>query len=285
MKAQIQAGVEILVVLVNRRYMLSDDLESDSTISPHKAKVDQALKRHGRSIFNFWHFLHDYPMLGLAHPIGRTIFRELETAPKTAMGTSIWFRSNLNRKFLISRPPPERVGEQRYNSCGQSYWYLADDPKCAVAESTYRTRTKTAWVRRCHIERLENVLDLRPWDEQDESVDEKDERYSRFVMALVFSDLLTQLPEHYFNQASRNKNKVIWKPAYLMPRFIADVARHCGFAAVLYSSVRYRRQNLVVFNSVWKPKFIGASYKVSLKKMDLIVEGKFVFNQGVRGFH
>jgi hypothetical protein len=264
--------------------MLSDDLENDSTISPHEWKVDQALKRHGKSIFNFWHFLHDFPMLGLACPIGRKIIRELKTAPKTALGANSWFRANLNRKFLTSRPPPELVGDQRYNNSGQSYYYLADDPKCAVSEITCRTRTKTAWVRQFHIERLENILDLRPWNDHDENVDEKDDRYSLFVMALVFCDLLTQLPEHYFNQEGKNKKKVIWKPAYLLPRFVADAARHCGFSAVLYSSVRYRRQNLVVFNSDWNPKNVGAPYQLTLTKKDLMLDGTFVFNQGARSF-
>lgn len=265
-------------------FMLADDLENDSTISSHDWKVVQALKLHGRSIFDFWHFRHDFPMLGLAHPIGRKILRELKKSHKIALDQSHWFRANVERGFLSSRPPPELVGDQRYNNSGQSYYYLANDPKCAVAESTYSKETKTAWVQRFQVERLENVLDLRPWNDEDENVDEKDERYSLFVMALIFCDLLTQLPEHYFNQEDKNKEKIKWKPAYLMPRFLADAARHCGFSGLLYSSVRYRRQNLVVFNPDWNPKADGDSYELSLTEEDLMIDGRFVFNHGERSF-
>lgn len=261
-----------------------DDLDDDSTISSHDWKVDRALKRHGRPIFDFWRFLHDFPMLGSGHPVGRKILRELRQSPPVDLGKSHWFRANVERRFLTSRPPPEFVGDQRYNNCGQSYYYLANDPRCAVAESTYCKETKMAWVQRFQVERLENVLDLRPWNDEDENVDENDERYSLFVMALIFCDLLTQLPEHYFDQEDKNRAKIKWKPAYLMPRFVADAARHCGFSGVLYSSVRYGGQNLVVFNSDWNPKADGDSYELSLTEEDLMIEGKFVFNQGERAF-
>jgi hypothetical protein len=264
--------------------MLSDDFENDPTISSHDWKVAQALKRHGRAIFDFWHFIHDFPMLGLAHPIGKKILQELNTSPKITLDQGHWFRANMEREFLTSRPPREFVPEQRYNSSGQPYPYLSNNAKCAVAESTYSKGTKTAWVQRFQVERLENVLDLRPWNDEDENVDESDERYSPFVMALIFCDLLTQLPEHYFNQEDKNKGKIVWKPAYLMPRFVADAARYRGFSGVLYSSVRYRWQNLVVFNSDWNPKPDGDSYELSLIEEDLIIEGNFVFNQGERGF-
>jgi hypothetical protein len=106
-------------------------------------------------------------------------------------------------------------------------------------------------------------------------------------MALIFCDLLTQFPEHYFTEHYSNKEdaeKIKWKCAYLMTRFVSDAARFCGFSGVLYSSVRYRWQNLVVFDSDWNPKADGDSYELSLTQEDLIVEGNFVFNQGERGF-
>ena len=88
---------------------------------------------------------------------------------------------------------------------------------------------KTAWVQRFQVEHLENILDLRPWNDEDENVDEKDERYSPFVVAMIFCDLLTQLPEHYFNRKDEEKKAIQWRPAYLMSRFVSDAARHCGF--------------------------------------------------------
>src|ERR1035437_652974 len=267
---------------VSRDSTFLEDSEDDSAISSHDWKVEQALKRHGRVIFDFWRFLHDFPMMGLAHPVGRKIIRELKSSPKTVLGEGHWFRANQKREFLTSRPPHELVPEQRYNSSGQPHLYLSNNAKCAVAESTYNKETKTAWVQRFQIERLENVLDLRPWNDEDENVDEKDERCSLFLMAIIFCDLLTQCPEHYFN--GEHEKEIKWKCAYLMPRFVAEAARYSGFSGVLYSSIRYRWQNLVVFDSDWNPKTDGDSYELSLTEEDLIVEGNFVFNQGEGGF-
>ena len=139
-------------------------------------------------------------------------------------------------------------------------------------------------MQRFQVEHLENILDLRPWNDEDENVDEKDERYSPFVVAMIFCDLLTQLPDHYFNRENEEKKAIKWRPAYLMSRFVSDAARHCGFSGVLYSSVRFRRENLVVFDADWKPKTDGDSYELSLTDEDLMVGGKFVFNQGERSF-
>jgi len=49
--------------------MLLDDSDDDAAISSHDWNVKRALKRHQDSIFNFWYFLHDFPMLGVTHPI------------------------------------------------------------------------------------------------------------------------------------------------------------------------------------------------------------------------
>ena len=261
--------------------LLDDSDDDDTTISSHDWKVQRALKRHGREIFNFWYFLHDFPMLGLTHPIGRKIIRELKKSPKTVLGESNWFRANQKREFLASRPPRLSVPEQRYNSSGQPHLYLSNSAKCAVAESTYNKETKKAWVQKFQVERLENVLDLLPWNDEDENVDERDESYSTFLTALIFCDLLTQCPEHYFNGESEKEIK--WKLAYLIPRFIAEAARYSGFSGVLYSSIRYRCQNLVVFDYDWYPKTDGDSYELSLTEEDSL-DNNFTFNQGERSF-
>lgn len=263
--------------------MLSEDLDDDSIISSHDWKVRQALKRYQTSIFKFWYFLHDFPMLGLTHPIGGKIIRELKKSRKSVLGQSYWFRASINKEHLFSRPPHELVPEQRYNSSGQAYTYLSNDAKCAVAEVIHsRETTKSAWVQRFHIEQLDNVLDLRPWNDEDENVDEKDNEYSLFVTALIFCDLLTQCPEHYFTEyycSKEDTQKVKWKCAYLMPRFVSEAARYCGFSGVLYPSVRFRWHNLVVFNSDWSPKADGDAYELSLTREDSI-DRHFVFNQG-----
>jgi hypothetical protein len=259
-----------------------DGWDDDTPISSHDWNVEQVLKQHGRAIFDFWHFLHDFPMLGLTHPIGRKIIRELKKSPKIILDQSHWFRASIEREFLLSRPPHELVSEKRYNSGGQPYLYLSNNAKCAIAEVTHYKKIKTAWVQRFQVERLENVLDLRPWNDEDENVDEKDGRYSPFLMALIFCDLLTQCPEHYFNK--EDDKEIKWKCAYLMTRFIADAAHYCGFSGVLYSSVRFPRQNLVVFDYDWIPKADGDSYEICLTPEDLIAEGNFVFNQGERSF-
>jgi hypothetical protein len=266
--------------------MLLDDSDDDAAISSHDWNVKRALKRHQDSIFNFWYFLHDFPMLGVTHPIGRKILRELKKSPKIVLEQSYWFRASINKDYLLLRPPHELVPEQRYNSGGQPYAYLSNNDKCAVAEVIHNKETKAAWVQQFQIERLENVLDLRPWNDEDENVDERDKSNSLFLIALIFCDLLTQCPEHYFTEYYSNKDdaqKVKWKCAYLMPRFVSDAARYCGFSGVLYPSVRYRWQNLVVFNSDWNPKPNGDFYELSLTEEDSI-HRNFIFNQGERGF-
>jgi hypothetical protein len=52
---------------------------------------------------------------------------------------------------------------------------------------------------------------------------------------------------------------------------------------VLYSSIHYRWQNLVVFDSDWNPKVDGDSYELSLTEEDSI-DRNFIFNQGERSF-
>jgi hypothetical protein len=127
---------------------------------------------------------------------------------------------------------------------------------------------------------------LRPWNDEDTNADERDESHSLFLTALIFCDLLTQCPEHYFTEYYSNRKdaqKVKWKCAYLMPRFVSDAARYCGLSGVLYPSVRHCWQNLVVFNSDWNPKADGDPYELSLTEEDSI-DRNFVFNQGERGF-
>jgi hypothetical protein len=261
---------------------LLEEADDDSTVSSHNWRVEEALKKHGQSIFKFWYFLHDFPMMGLAHPIGRKIVQALKACPQTSIRQSHWFRANQMKAFLSSRPSHQFVPEQRYNSGGQPYLYLSNDAKCAVAESTFNKEIKTAWVQRFQIEHLDNVLDLRAWNDENENVDERDERYPLFIIALIFSDLLTQCPEHYFN--GENPKKIKWKQAYLMPRFVADAAKYCGFSSVLYSSVRLQHDNLVVFDSDWSPKPDGDSYELSLTEEDLIIKGNFFYTQGEQIF-
>src|SRR6202000_2734093 len=101
--------------------------------------------KHGKAIFNFWHFLHDFPLLGLKHQIGKKIIQEFKNCPRTTVGQSYWFRANQNKEFLRTKPPHVLIPDQRYNSGGQQYLYLSNNDKCAVAESTYNKAEKTSW--------------------------------------------------------------------------------------------------------------------------------------------
>lgn len=249
--------------------MQTYDWEDDSTISAHDWIVERALKRHQSAIFEFWHFLHDFPMMGMAHRIGKKLIRELVGAPKILVGESNWFRAKPEKEFLSLALPPEFVADQRYNNAGQVYRYFADNAKCAVAESTYQKEKTTAWVQEYRTEGLKDILDLRSWTEEDERSDRNDENYNSFLVALIYCELLTQNPEHYFDQ--EDKARIKWKRAYLMPRFIADSARYCGFTGIMYQSIRYRGDNLVLFNSDANFFPSGVAHEISLTERDLIL--------------
>jgi hypothetical protein len=126
------------------------------------------------------------------------------------------------------------VPSRRYNHEGQSFLYLASDEETGIGEKFVRpdsgmAQTGTCAIREFEVRKLDRVLDLTQRDHS-----------SLLYSALVHEGTLGRESFHSFS----------WKPEYMVPRFVADVARAKGFKAMLYqtSKVYYAQGlDLVVF--------------------------------------
>ncbi len=247
----------------------------------HEDTIQHAIDRHSKELFKFYDFLHKFPMSGMAHRFGRRLLRELVKAPHFTLPEGQWFRAKMKPEQCCGLAPRENVGDQRYNSSGHSFFYLANNPKCAKAVWSYcaSAEQKSAWVQSCQLEKLEYGLDRRPGSAEDDRVFDGDGNYRPkhplLLIALLYSDLLLLKP--------RMEGKdVLHKSEYLVPRFVSDVARLAGFSAILFPSVRYDGDNLVVFKEDWTPKPDGEPRKETLTEEDLDYSNRTGFNEGQR---
>ena len=240
----------------------------------HEATVEQALRKHGEKLFNFYGFLHKFPMLGATHPFGKRIMRELRKAPRISLDKPHWFRARVDKQHGFGPAPAEKVADQRYNSSGQPRWYFADNAEAAVAEGALDGK---AWVQAFDVGHLDGLLDLRSWRADDDRVldEEGDYRppHGLLVVSLVYGDLLTQ--RNYGDDEGRQ-----WKPQYLVTRFVGEAASAAGFTGILCGSVRYPGENLVVFDPAWNPKPLGEPLEVVLDKDALGLREGYFWNQG-----
>jgi hypothetical protein len=240
----------------------------------HEATVEQALRKHGEKLFNFYGFLHKFPMLGATHPFGKRIVRELRKAPRISLDKPHWFRARVDKTHGFGPAPAEKVADQRYNSSGQARWYFADNAEAAVPEVAQDGK---AWVQAFDVGQLDDLLDLRSWRADDDRVlDEAGDYHpphDLLVVALVYGDLLTQ--RNYGDDEGRQ-----WKPDYLVTRFVAEAASAAGFTGILCGSVRYPGENLVVFDPNWSPKALGEPKAVALDADALRLREGYFWNQG-----
>ncbi len=240
----------------------------------HEATVERALRKHGEKLFEFYGFLHKFPMLGATHPFGKKILRELRKSPRISLNKPHWFRARVNKEHGFDPAPVAKVSDQRYNSSGQPRWYFADNAEAAVAEVAPEG---TAWVQRFDVGHLDGLLDLRSWRADDDRVLDQEGDYhpphGLLVVSLIYGDLLTQRP--CLDDEDRQ-----WKPEYLVSRFVAEAASASGFAGILCGSVRYPGENLVVFDPNWCPKKLGEPVSVTLVESAMNLREGFFWNQG-----
>lgn len=245
----------------------------------HEGTVAKAMHKYGEEIFRFSEFLHKYPMSGMAHRFGRRLLRELIRAPHFTLPGGQWFRAKMQAEHCSSLAPREFVGDQRYNSSGHPFFYLANDPKCAAVELLANEEADVAWVQAFDLDTLEDVLDLRPWNAEDDRVldgeGNYDPKHPLLLVALLYSDLLLLTPQ-------MEGKGVRHKPEYLMPRFVSDAARLAGFSAILFRSVRYDGDNLVVFKEDWQPKPHGEPTQITLAADDRRHSKGMLFHNGER---
>jgi len=142
----------------------------------------------------------------------------------------------------LQPPNPERdeIPEGRFNHFGQACWYLSNEAEAAAAEVT-SSEERLAWVQGWKVEHARNVLDLRAWYADDDRAFDQEGRPLAFpllAIALIFGDHLSETSER----------KCALRPEYLVPRFVADAARHAGYSGILFKSVRSLGENLILFD-------------------------------------
>lgn len=248
----------------------------------HEWTVEAALDKHGKELFEFYGFLHKFPMLGATHPFGKTILRELKTARRIKLHKRRWFRARTNKELGFGPAPQALVGDQRYNTSGQSCWYFSDTREAAVAETTHLEKQPKAWVQEFAIEDLTGLLDLRSWKAEDDRVLDEEGSYhsphESIVVALIYSDLLTQ--RDFGGNPDIDPKKRRWKSEYLLTRFVSQAAMAAGFSGILCSSVRHCADNLIVFDSGWSPRLVGDPSELTLDEAAARLRDTFFWHHG-----
>ena len=246
----------------------------------HEQRIEKALKRHSEKLEEFAKSLRTTPYLGASHSIGKRIVKEIETFTKTSLTNESWFRARrVDSPVPMTtddlRPPDptkHRIPEGRFNHFGQACWYLADDARSAASEVT-SSEERLAWVQEWKLEQMSKILDLRPWHSEDERVYDHNGEVIDFPLlpvALVFGDHLNARPE----KESR------WRPEYLVPRFVADAARHAGFSGILFQSTRSFGNNLVIFDRNASLHPIGTTNLIVLDQKEAERRDGIFFYQG-----
>ena len=139
-------------------------------------------------------------------------------------------------------PPPQYVGEGRYNHAGNPVLYLASDLKTCKAE-----------VRAENVLTLEFELTqpLKIFDLTSEFYEIRE--YEDLLRCLVYSALIS----------APQAEDGLYKPHYTVSRFVADCARSAGFDAIKYPSTRSASGsfNLVLVNQKLRLEQISKNIK------------------------
>jgi RES domain-containing protein len=122
--------------------------------------------------------------------------------------------------------------DARFNHAGQSVFYLASSKEVAIAEALGDRPSGLLWIQEFRVNPVGQILDLSV--EAEQLPDDQD-----LLVALLESEAFTRAG----GEADSN-----WKPGYLLPRFIADCAKHSGHAGIQYPSARAYGDNVVLLD-------------------------------------
>lgn len=212
----------------------------------------------------FYAHLEKYPYLGLAHRLGKEIFKGIKSLPKSSIGEPSWFRARrVERSDLISHeemlpPDPERIAipEGRYNHFGQRAFYLAETGEGAARE-ILGSSGGLAWVQKFELNNITQIANLSRG-----LLDTAEKDQSVLLFGLTFSKVL----------AHPVQRTAGWKPEYFVPRFIADCLKREGFKGIRFRSPHHYADNLVLFQygdadvrPVDEPFLLTATRKEELK--------------------
>jgi hypothetical protein len=183
--------------------------------------------------------LEKYPYLGLAHRLGKEIFKGIKSLPQSSIGEPSWFRARrVEGSDLISHeemlpPDPERIPipEGRYNHFGQGAFYLAETGEGAARE-VLGSSGGLAWVQKFALNNITQIANLSRG-----LLDTAEKDQSVLLFGLAFSTVL----------AHPVQRTAGWKPEYFVPRFIADCLKREGFKGIRFRSPHHYADNLVLF--------------------------------------
>lgn len=181
--------------------------------------------------------LEQFPYLGGIDDLGREILEGIQTFPRITLPGRRWWRARKAdgaRAFTLDdlQAPPQGKAEAegRFNHYGQSVFYLGATQRAALREIIDISGVdRVGWLQEFAIGEIPNVLDLRikDWSED-----------------LDPPLIAVGLTSEYIGATA---STTAWKPEYLVPRFIADCARHAGYHGIIFHSVKHTGENLVLF--------------------------------------
>lgn len=168
--------------------------------------------------------LRAYPYLGGVHDLGQEV-GACNGAVRTSCSIGSDGSSGQANCALASTPVV---------ACPQSEWctfYLGGTQRAALRETVdVNGDDRVAWLQEFAIGEIDNILDLR--------VKDWSEELSPPLLAIG-------LTSEYISTTAAS---TAWNPGYLVPRFIADCARHAGYRSIIFHSAKHRDENLVLFS-------------------------------------
>jgi RES domain-containing protein len=204
-----------------------------------EAQLNAARAAYRPQIEEFQAFLERTPMLGLKHELGRRLLSMVESEElphREISGEHYRARLSNGPRVLASgdlgAPPVGKALDARFSHAGQRVLYLASSKEVAMAETLGDSPSGLVWLQRFEVKRIPRILDL--------SIDaEQLSPEHDFLIALLDAEAFAR---------AAGEDESTWKPGYLLPRFVADCAKLCGYRGICYPSVRTHGTNIVVFD-------------------------------------
>jgi hypothetical protein len=213
--------------------------------------------KYSRRLRSLRTYLEETPSLGLLHPFGRYLHESVNKAHLTNVESGLWWRacrvdeSNVppqNSRFEFADPHLVPLNPQRFSHAGQTSLYMASAQETCAWEILRRPEG-SVWIAGIRLERPIRVIDVR----------------IRLLGTSKMGCLSAGL------RFSDPKDEDKFPNEYLIPRFIADLARRRPRVdGILYtSSIRELCDNLVLIRRVpIKVEAVSEKYSFDRDWMD-----------------
>lgn len=209
-----------------------DDIEWERQI--------KIIKKFANKLESLRAHLESYPSLGLAHPLGKKIRKEIINEKAISIPIQQWSRARLVKHSTVfdqsdmMAPGVGLSSGGRFHHQGQSVLYLAENDSLAMMETLDKPEEPALiWVQKYDQENIiDGILDL---------------RYEWRLLRQINSEVLQALLASRFIFDKVEDRSSNWRPQYFLTNFIADCAKEAGFNGIIYSSSRTYGNNLVLF--------------------------------------